>query len=203
MVGARIGTDWPIERGGRYAKALFHWGCAGACNRGRRKTAAALAAFNGNVGTHLKGRYEVPLRNTNAQGEAIFRVSDDGNSVDYKLIASNIDNAFMAHIHMGAPTVNGPIVVWLYPSTAPVPGPFGAGRHDGVLAEGTFTAANLVGPLAGHPLSVLIACNCDYGCPCNFNARPTQGKCEGGWTWHVERGRYGDVTLDGITFTVV
>ena len=157
MVGARIGTDWPIERGGRYAKALFHWGCAGACNRGRRKTAAALAAFNGNVGTHLKGRYEVPLRNTNAQGEAIFRVSDDGNSVAYKLIASNIDNAFMAHIHMGPPAVNGPIVVWLYPSTAPVPGPVGSGRHDGVLAEGTFTAANLVGPLAGHPLSDLLA----------------------------------------------
>jgi hypothetical protein len=26
-----------------------------------------------------------------------------------------------------------------------------------VLAEGTFTAANLVGPLAGHPLSDLLA----------------------------------------------
>src|SRR5919201_4923988 len=119
--------------------------------------AAALAAFNGNVGTHLKGRYEVPLRNTNAQGEAIFRVSDDGNSVAYKLIASNIDNAFMAHIHMAPSGVNGPIVVWRYPSTAPVPGPAGTGRHDGVLAEGTFTAANLVGPLAGHPLSDLPA----------------------------------------------
>jgi CHRD domain len=120
-------------------------------------TAAALGAFNGNVGTHLKGRYEVPLRNTDAQGQAIFRVSDDGHSVDYKLIASNIDNAFMAHIHLGAPTATGPIVVWLYPSTAPVPGPAGSGRHDGVLAEGTFTAANLVGPLAGHPLSDLLA----------------------------------------------
>jgi hypothetical protein len=119
--------------------------------------AAALAAFNGNVGAHLKGRYEVPLRDTDAQGQAIFRISDDGSSVDYKLIASNIDNAFMAHIHMGPPTVAGPIVVWLYPSTAPVPGPLGSGRHDGVLAEGTFTAANLVGPLAGHPLSDLIA----------------------------------------------
>jgi hypothetical protein len=119
-------------------------------------TAAALAAFNGNVGTHLKGKYEVPLRNTNAQGQAMFRVSDDGSSVDYKLIASNIDNAFMAHIHMGSPNVAGPIVVWLYPSTAPVPGPLGSGRHDGVLAEGTFTAANFVGPLAGHPLSDLM-----------------------------------------------
>jgi hypothetical protein len=119
-------------------------------------TAVALAAFNGNLGTHLKGRYEVPLRDTNAQGQAIFRVSDDGSSVDYKLIASNIDNAFMAHIHQGPPSANGPIVVWLYPSTAPVPGPLGSGRHDGVLAEGTFTAADLVGPLAGHPLSELL-----------------------------------------------
>jgi hypothetical protein len=120
-------------------------------------TAAALAAFNGNFGTHLQGRYEVPIRDTNAQGQAIFMTSDDGSSVDYKLTASNINNVFMAHIHMGPSTANGPIVVWLYPSTAPVAGPFGSGRHDGVLAEGTFTAADLVGPLAGHPLSDLIA----------------------------------------------
>jgi hypothetical protein len=51
--------------------------------------------------------------------------------------------------------------------------------------------------------TVLIACNCDYGCPCNFNAPPTQGKCEGGWTWHVERGRYGDVALNGLNFSVI
>ncbi|NPC57753.1 DUF1326 domain-containing protein [Caenimonas soli] len=23
------------------------------------------------------------------------------------------------------------------------------------------------------------ACNCDWGCPCNFNARPTEGRCMG------------------------
>src|SRR5438309_561267 len=61
------------------------------------------------------------------QGQAIFQIADDGKSVDYKLIASNIDNAFMAHIHCGPAGVNGPIVVWLYPSTAPVPGPTGTG----------------------------------------------------------------------------
>jgi hypothetical protein len=49
---------------------------------------------------------------------------------------------------------------------------------------------------------VLVACNCDWGCPCNFNARPTQGKCEGGWTWHVEDGSYGDVSLDDLNFSV-
>jgi hypothetical protein len=47
--------------------------------------------------------------------------------------------------------------------------------------------------------TVLIGCNCDYGCPCNFNAPPTTGDCEGGWVWNVEKGRYGDVSLDGLT----
>ena len=48
----------------------------------------------------------------------------------------------------------------------------------------------------------LISCNCDWGCPCNFNARPTTGKCEGGWTWYVDKGVYGDVKLDGLSFSV-
>jgi len=48
---------------------------------------------------------------------------------------------------------------------------------------------------------VIIACNCDYGCPCNFNGLPSQGKCEGSWSWHVEDGRYGDVPLSGLTFS--
>lgn len=110
-----------------------------------------------NLGTHLDGAGENPPNASLGQGEAIFRISDDGNSVDYKLIAANIDNAFMAHIHLAAAGVNGPIVVWLFPSTAPVAGPLGVGRLDGVLAQGTFTAADLVGTLKGHALSELIA----------------------------------------------
>ena len=50
--------------------------------------------------------------------------------------------------------------------------------------------------------TVIVACNCDYGCPCNFNALPTTGKCEGTWTWHVERGTFGDTSLDDLNFTV-
>lgn len=49
---------------------------------------------------------------------------------------------------------------------------------------------------------VLIACNCDWGCPCNFNARPTAGKCEGGWTWHIQSGAFNDVPLDGLNLSV-
>lgn len=110
-----------------------------------------------NLGAHLDGGGENPPNASRGQGEAIFRISDDGNSVDYQLIASNIDNAFMSHIHLGVVGMNGPIVVWLFPSTAPVQGPLGAGRFDGVLAQGTFTAANFVGPLKGHPMSELLA----------------------------------------------
>jgi hypothetical protein len=47
-----------------------------------------------------------------------------------------------------------------------------------------------------------IACNCDYGCPCNFNALPSKGHCEGGWTWRVKSGAVDDVSLDGLCFSV-
>ena len=50
--------------------------------------------------------------------------------------------------------------------------------------------------------TVVVACNCDYGCPCNFNALPTEGKCEGSWTWHVDHGAFGDTSLDDLNFTV-
>ena len=50
--------------------------------------------------------------------------------------------------------------------------------------------------------TVFVACNCDWGCPCNFNALPTKGKCEGGWTWHVNKGTYGQVALDDLNFSV-
>lgn len=47
--------------------------------------------------------------------------------------------------------------------------------------------------------TVLVGCNCDYGCPCNFNAPPSTGDCEGGWVWHIEEGTYEEVDLSGLT----
>ena len=104
--------------------------------------------------THLSGEQEVftPVppggptpADSHAQGQAILQIAEDQQSFDYKLIAANIENITQAHIHCGSPTVNGPIVVWLYPSptsTAALAG--GAGRHDGVLAEGTISAGTLL-----------------------------------------------------------
>ncbi len=45
-------------------------------------------------------------------------------------------------------------------------------------------------------------CNCDWGCPCNFNAPPTKGHCEGMVAWHIRKGRYGKVVLEGLNCAV-
>ena len=47
--------------------------------------------------------------------------------------------------------------------------------------------------------TLLGACSCDWGCPCSFDAPPTQGFCEGGYLWHVEKGNFGNVPLDGVS----
>ena len=44
----------------------------------------------------------------------------------------------------------------------------------------------------------LDSCNCDWGCPCQFNARPTHGSCEGLFGIHIKNGNYGSVKLDGL-----
>jgi hypothetical protein len=44
----------------------------------------------------------------------------------------------------------------------------------------------------------LQACNCDYGCPCEFAAPPTTGFCEGMGVWRIERGECDGVSLDGL-----
>lgn len=54
--------------------------------------------------------------------------------------------------------------------------------------------------IEGH---YVMACNCDYGCPCNFNAPPTPGYCEGLLGVSVDRGRYGDVSLDGTKMAMI
>jgi hypothetical protein len=33
------------------------------------------------------------------------------------------------------------------------------------------------------------ACNCDWGCPCDFNAASTEGRCMGWGVWSIGKGR--------------
>jgi hypothetical protein len=103
----------------------------------------------------LKAENEIqtPAVVSDATGVAQFRLSGDGQSLDYRLNVGNIDEVVQAHIHVGAANANGPIVVFLFGPVTPGEGE----RTNGTLATGTITAANLIGPLAGQPLSALIA----------------------------------------------
>ena len=86
---------------------------------------------NTNFRTHLKGGNEVPAVDTNAQGQAIFKLSKDGNELHYKLIVANIEDVVAAHIHCAPEGVNGPVGVTLF-SGGPI-------SDSGTLAQDTVT----------------------------------------------------------------
>ena len=52
-------------------------------------------------------------------------------------------------------------------------------------------------------------CNCDVVCPClvstaaPLTARPTQGVCDVALLFHIDRGRYDQVSLDGLNVALV
>jgi hypothetical protein len=42
------------------------------------------------------------------------------------------------------------------------------------------------------------SCNCNYGCPCQFNALPSDGNCRAAVGMQIDKGHYGHVKLDGL-----
>src|SRR5258708_39379570 len=46
-------------------------------------------------------------------------------------------------------------------------------------------------------------CNCAFGCPCDFNARPTHEACHGLVGMNIQQGHFGAVKLDGLKFFVI
>ena len=127
----------------------------------------------GNNGNHngqrldivmLTGDEEVPPRPTDASGQLVLQLSDDGQSMTYILDIANIKNVTQAHIHIAPKGANGPIAIWLYPSPktrAALPG--GGGPVERLLVQGTFTAADFVqtppatAPLAGKSMADFVA----------------------------------------------
>jgi hypothetical protein len=102
-----------------------------------------------NFRTHLTGAEEATPVDTNAQGQAIFKFNEDLTELEFKLIVANIENVTAAHIHLGAPGVPGGVVLPLFVGGGP------GNNVNGILAEGTLTAANLSGALAGATLERL------------------------------------------------
>lgn len=96
-----------------------------------------------NMTTHMSTAEEVPVPNFNAiernpQGTTVLRLNNNG-ELTYRLNVANIENVTMAHIHLGAPGVAGPVVVWLYPNEAPLQPTEIPGFSNGPLTSGTIT----------------------------------------------------------------
>jgi hypothetical protein len=42
------------------------------------------------------------------------------------------------------------------------------------------------------------ACSCNAACPCWFGSSPTHSQCNGGFALFIDKGSYGNVSLDGL-----
>ena len=109
-----------------------------------------IAAGERSFKAKLSGGKVGPPVKTTAKGEAIFRLSKEGNELTYKLTVTNIENVTAAHIHDGKYGKNGPPIVSLFT------GPKKEHEFTGTLAEGTITAKDLMGPLKGKLFSHFI-----------------------------------------------
>ncbi|MBJ8009614.1 MULTISPECIES: CHRD domain-containing protein [Bacillus cereus group] len=98
----------------------------------------------------LRGRNEVPPVETDARGQAFFKLSRDELSLKFKLDLFDIENVVVAHLHLGAKGTNGPVVAFLFgPITNPV-------SIECATFTGMITQEDLVGPLAGQTLDALV-----------------------------------------------
>ncbi len=46
-------------------------------------------------------------------------------------------------------------------------------------------------------------CKCNIPCPCIFAQTPSYGECEGVLAYHIKKGLYGEISLDGLNVLVV
>ena len=46
-------------------------------------------------------------------------------------------------------------------------------------------------------------CNCDYGCPCQFNAMPTHADCMSVTGYEIDEGYFGKTRLDGLRAVLI
>jgi hypothetical protein len=64
------------------------------------------------------------------------------------------------------------------------------------MSEAMKTTWRLTGSSTGN-------CNCAWGCPCQFSALPTHGRCEAATVRDVKEGFFGDVQLGNLKFVQI
>jgi hypothetical protein len=82
----------------------------------------------------LDGINEVPDVQTNASGVSSLEAS--GNTVSHLTLGYQLEGAIQAHIHVGDPDENGPVVAFLY-------GPTSGENFDGMLSRDSFGGSDL------------------------------------------------------------
>ena len=97
----------------------------------------------------LSGDNEVPPVQSSASGTATVSVTEDGTGLDYTVTVMNAQGIMQAHIHIGGPDENGPVVAFLFGLVEPV-------DVDGELASGTLSAEDLVNDLVGLSIDDLL-----------------------------------------------
>lgn len=79
-----------------------------------------------------------------------------------------------AHIHIGGPDEDSPVVAWLYPQDVQEPRPI-EGLFQGTLAEVTHTPADWVGPIQGMAFQEGIAQLSEVGAYVNVHTEEHPG----------------------------
>ncbi|MEM4782432.1 MAG: CHRD domain-containing protein [Halalkalicoccus sp.] len=140
-------------------------------------TGSAAADDHGDVSsfsTELSGDAEVPPVDTNASGQATFEVSEDGSAVHFEVYIDCIRNVNQGHVHLGSEDENGPVVAWLYPESQEPETMEGLNREF-VLAEGTLTEEDLVGPFEGESVEALAEAMADGETYVNIHSEQNPG----------------------------
>jgi CHRD domain len=104
-----------------------------------------------NYTADLGGGNEIPALTTAASGTLTLTVAADGSSVDYVLKLNSIISLTVARLHEGKVGATGATIFTIYG------GPTKSGLYTGTIAQGSFTAADLVGPLKGKTIDDLVA----------------------------------------------
>lgn len=64
-------------------------------------------------------------------------------------------------------------------------------------------ATHVDGPAWQAKVEMLMACNCEWGCPCSFQAPPTYGDCASALAYRIVEGSLDGVSLDGLRWGLV
>ncbi|QHJ71338.1 CHRD domain-containing protein [Planococcus halotolerans] len=111
---------------------------------------AVFAAHEGlEFNVELTPEQEVGDVTSDATGQAHFKVSEDGESLEYTVSASNLNSTLAGHLHSGSAGENGPVELFLFENEEPM-------DYNGEVATGTLNADDLVGDMTWQDFSMAL-----------------------------------------------